>query len=849
MQTLTAGAIVAALSGTLPERPYFDPDDRIRWLAARSDAGDREGAARALLGDLGGAERPPPGLAEDGPRILAVLPPAEVLEGLLKSPHVYARFRDQLGDHPDDIVAGVFARCVTGGPDDEEAMLRAALAPTDHERTYRGGGYRPVRVSAVLAGLAETVAADLGRDAGETLDRWAAVLAESEYADGHRLAAAAALLAPLGLAEVDRRCDRVEDYDGPRLAAALARAGRLGEALELTTRIGPWQRQRALLGLADIADDAGLAKVHAAFRKAPKADRSRDAQMVWKHRLASLALRRGLADDAIATATGMKDCRIVDHGPAPLALEILRWLADRPAEATPERLRAIADVLAGPAVIAQELAAVVTEALLLLHRLADPALRAELAGARVPALRGRLSWNPPILVDAGVGTVERGGRRRSPCRRPRRGARCHRPPCRRAQGRRPVRPRRRPAGRAAHRGGLRAARVAPCGVRCGVPVDLRRARFAGCLLFLLFGAALGAWTARVPAVKHHLGVDDFHLSVALLGLAAGAIAGQMGAGRLVDRFGSVRVAAPTALAEGVLLLPAAYAPTLALLTVALVVFGANHGVLNVAMNANALGVQRAYGRPIISSFHAVYSIGGFAGAALGGLCAHLGLGVPGTFLIVCALTTALAAWALVWLAPEPPAEHAGAVGDARGARLDGVLVLGGLAFCALVGEGAAADWSAVYLRDNLGGTAGFAAAGYAAFAIAMTAGRVVGDRLTALLGPVRLVRLGGLLAAAGLGVALLADHRYAGVAGFACLGAGLSCVAPQVFSAATARNPARPARALSVAVSMGYAGFLAGPVLIGAATRAVTLPVALAIPAALALLVALSAGAVGRAPV
>jgi len=367
-----------------------------------------------------------------------------------------------------------------------------------------------------------------------------------------------------------------------------------------------------------------------------------------------------------------------------------------------------------------------------------------------------------------------------------------------------------------------------------VPVDLRRARFAGCLLFLLFGAALGAWTARVPAVKHHLGVDDFHLSVALLGLAAGAIAGQMGAGRLVDRFGSVRVAAPTALAEGVLLLPAAYAPTLALLTVALVVFGANHGVLNVAMNANALGVQRAYGRPIISSFHAVYSIGGFAGAALGGLCAHLGLGVPGTFLIVCALTTALAAWALVWLAPEPPAEHAGAVGDARGARLDGVLVLGGLAFCALVGEGAAA---------------GFAAAGYAAFAIAMTAGRVVGDRLTALLGPVRLVRLGGLLAAAGLGAALLADHRYAGVAGFACLGAGLSCVAPQVFSAATARNPARPARALSVAVSMGYAGFLAGPVLIGAATRTVTLPVALAIPAALALLVALSAGAVGRAPV
>ncbi|MEV6926036.1 MFS transporter [Dactylosporangium sp. NPDC051485] len=377
-------------------------------------------------------------------------------------------------------------------------------------------------------------------------------------------------------------------------------------------------------------------------------------------------------------------------------------------------------------------------------------------------------------------------------------------------------------------------------------VDLRQARFAGCLLFLLFGAALGAWTARVPAVKHRLGVDDFHLSVALLGLAAGAIAGQMLAGRLVDRFGSVRVAAPTALAEGALLLPAAYAPSLPLLTGAMLLFGLNHGVLNVAMNANALGVQRAYGRPIISSFHAVYSIGGFAGAALGGLCAQMGLGVPGTFLVVCALTTALAARALPWLAAEPPAE-APADAEASPARLDGVLLLGGLAFCALVGEGAAADWSAVYLRDNLGGTPGFAAAGYAAFAVAMTAGRLVGDRLTTLLGPARLVRLGGLLAALGLGAALLIGDRYAGVAGFACLGAGLSCVAPQVFSAATARNPGRPARALSVAVSMGYAGFLAGPAAIGAATRTVSLPVALAVPAVLALLVALSAAAV-RAP-
>ncbi|MET7400388.1 MFS transporter [Dactylosporangium sp. NPDC005572] len=532
-----------------------------------------------------------------------------------------------------------------------------------------------------------------------------------------------------------------------------------------------------------------------------------------------------------------------------------------------------------------------------------------------------------------------------------------------------------------------------------MPADLRRARFAGSLLFLLFGMALGVWTARVPAVKDAAALTDGTLSIALLGLAAGAITGQQLAGRLVDRFGPLRVAAPTALAEGVLLLPTAYAPALVSLTVALFVFGVNHGVLNIAMNAGALRTQQAYGRPIISSYHAVYSIGGFAGAALGGLCAHLTWSARATFLLTAALTLALASWSLTWLrraplptpppttttarpaeapadmsptdapadaptsaptsapthasrasstpaAPDPsdgpasaaadrsapaddstpaiaspdgfapargsaPASAAvssggagsaaasggGATGAAtsdggagsaaasgngaastatgggggsaaasadgdgggsgaalvggagrlsgrgRGGVLHGVWLLGVLAFSALVGEGAAADWSAVYLRDTLGGTAGFAAAGYAAFAVAMTGARLVGDRLTALLGPVRLVRASALVAAAGLGVALLLEHPFAGVAGFACLGAGLACIAPQVFSAATARNPANPGKALARVVSMGYAGFLAGPVLIGAATAVVPLSAALAVPVVLALFVAVSAGA------
>jgi fucose permease len=175
-----------------------------------------------------------------------------------------------------------------------------------------------------------------------------------------------------------------------------------------------------------------------------------------------------------------------------------------------------------------------------------------------------------------------------------------------------------------------------------------------------------------------------------------------------------------------------------------------------------------------------------------------------------------------------------------------VLFLGALVFCCLVGEGAAADWSSVYLRDSLGTSAGFAAAGYAAFAAMMTAGRLVGDRLVAALGPVRVVRGCGLLAAAGLGGALLVNHPVAGVVGFGCLGAGLSCIAPQVFSAAGNRDPARAGHAIARVASLGYLGFLAGPVVIGGVATVTGLPAALSIPALLALFVALNAPALRR---
>ncbi|MER5183084.1 MFS transporter [Streptomyces sp. NPDC002896] len=377
---------------------------------------------------------------------------------------------------------------------------------------------------------------------------------------------------------------------------------------------------------------------------------------------------------------------------------------------------------------------------------------------------------------------------------------------------------------------------------------LRRARIATSLLFLLFGTALGAWTSRIPGVKSHLGLSDGLLSLALLAFAVGAITGMAGLGRLVDRYGSTGVMVPTALLEGLLLMPTAYAPTLATLVLALFLFGLAHGTLNIAMNANALVLQRVWGRPIMSSFHAVYSIGGFLGAAAGGLCARADVSVGTTFVSVGGIVVLMALWAARWALPAammPAVERETSAGAPakRVTRSFDLWFLGILAMCALVGEGTAADWSAVYLHESLGSTPGFAAGAFAAFSVAMTVGRLLGDRLAARFGPVNLVRFCGVLASVGMATALLIGRPVAGIIGFACLGAGMSCIAPQVYSAAGQRDPAHAGAALSLVVSLGYVGFLVGPIVIGSVSTFTGLPAALGIPALLVLVVALSASA------
>jgi fucose permease len=377
------------------------------------------------------------------------------------------------------------------------------------------------------------------------------------------------------------------------------------------------------------------------------------------------------------------------------------------------------------------------------------------------------------------------------------------------------------------------------------------------LLFLISGASIGTWTARIPTIKGNLHLGDGQLSLALAALAAGGLAGMKLSGRFVDRYGSTAVLTPAALLLGPALILPAYATGLIELALVLLAFGLCHGCLNTAMNVHGVHCQRAYQRPIMTLFHALFSIGGFAGAAVGGLFARASRDADTTFIVVGTAVLALALCA-VRLArsavlDRQPAVDPGTDGrevnptERRPFPVRRATILGLLAFAALINEGAAADWSSVFLYDTLGSSTALAAAAYAAFALAMTTGRLFGDRLIAAAGTVAVLRTCGLLAAAGVATAVAAGHPLAAVAGFAALGAGLSCVVPQLYSAAGALDPAQPGQGVSVVAAIGYVGYLGGPVVIGALAERIGLGHALLILPPMTVAIAVAATAV-RSP-
>ncbi len=349
-----------------------------------------------------------------------------------------------------------------------------------------------------------------------------------------------------------------------------------------------------------------------------------------------------------------------------------------------------------------------------------------------------------------------------------------------------------------------------------------RARLATAIVFLANGSGIGFWAANIPGLKARLALSDGALAFALLAFAAGAIAAMPSSGFLAARFGTRRVtlAAATLFALG-LVLPA-QAGSLPLLMACGFALGVANGLCDVAMNAHATLVERRWGTPIMSSFHAGFSLGGLAGAGGAGLL--LGQGVPTP---ACLMLGAL--WVGALVATAATVGLGRGLGAAAGAAQEpgpalawpsrALLGVGVMVMLGMMIEGSVADWSGVFLMSAAGASASVATLGYAALALAMIAGRLAGDRVVLALGGRRVVRLGGLLAVGGVGLALLAAEPFLSSIGFALAGLGLANIVPVGFSAAGSSRGVAPSVGVSMAATLGYAGFLISPPLIGALSQ------------------------------
>jgi MFS family permease len=351
-------------------------------------------------------------------------------------------------------------------------------------------------------------------------------------------------------------------------------------------------------------------------------------------------------------------------------------------------------------------------------------------------------------------------------------------------------------------------------------------------------AIAGTLAPRIPAIKANLELGDGALGAALTGFAAGLFAGTRVAAWLVDRFGSRRIVQVGLPLFALCLAGPGLAGGLASLTIALVPLGIASGLVDVAMNEQAVQVERAAGRPIMSSFHGFWSVGILASSGLASGLSAAGVGVR-TNLVVAACVLAVVSL-VVPLGLLQGARRAPARGARSGPLAPTVIALGVIGFCSFLGEGAAADWSGVYLLEDAGSSPGLAAFAFTAFAVGMVLSRFCGDRLSARFGPVAVVRGGGLVAGLGLLVGLAIVEAPAVLVAFALLGLGLAPIVPVVFSAAG--NVGSGPRALGWVVTMSYVGAVLGPAAIGAVAHGVGLRWGLVIPAALALLAAVLAG-------
>ncbi|WPC27625.1 MFS transporter [Pseudomonas moraviensis] len=353
--------------------------------------------------------------------------------------------------------------------------------------------------------------------------------------------------------------------------------------------------------------------------------------------------------------------------------------------------------------------------------------------------------------------------------------------------------------------------------------------------FFIAGLGIAAWAPLVPYAKARAGLDEGTLGLLLLCLGVGSILAMPLAGILATRFGCRRVATGGTLLICAALPLLATVSSIPALIATLFMFGAGLGTVDSTVNLQAVIVERASGKHMMSGFHGLFSLGGIVGAA--GVSALLGLGL--TPLAAMLVVVVLLIGALLKCVPHMLPYGSESSGPAFAIPHGIVLFIGGMCFIVFLTEGAALDWSAVFLTQERGIDTAYAGMGYAAFALTMTVGRLLGDRIVRKLGATRIILFGGLLAATGLFLATFAPSWQAALVGYALVGAGCSNIVPVLYTAVGKQTVMPESIAVPAITTLGYAGILAGPAVIGFVAHASSLSFAFGLMAVLLVAVAI----------
>lgn len=340
-------------------------------------------------------------------------------------------------------------------------------------------------------------------------------------------------------------------------------------------------------------------------------------------------------------------------------------------------------------------------------------------------------------------------------------------------------------------------------------------RIAVKIAFFLNGFVYANWVSRLPRIQEQYEADNGTIGLVLLAMSVGAVGAMPFTGWLIIRNGSRKVSLASLIVYCAFVPFIPWMPGIAFLILLYIILGISTGMLDVAMNAQAVIVEQQYKKPIMTSFHAFFSIGMALGAWCGAFFADIKVDLSYHFMIISAGSLLLVVWVRGNLVEDKPDLTAVTEGPLFRMPNRALLVVGIIAFCCMMGEGAISDWSVNYMENIANSSEALAPIALSAFATAMTIGRLLGDRFRTWWGDTKLISVGGLISTAGIALALSMPAPYVSILGFFLVGIGLSTIVPITYSIAGNAKELPPGVGLAMVTTVGYSGFLFGPPLIG----------------------------------